>query len=179
VIADDVEDAQTHREKLADPDLYRSYIGACRNCHAEKVHSHCLRERILRPAGPTQPRQVEEIRLYRCPGCGAVYTVLPLFIARHLWRDWETVQSVCEGKRPAPRTTKGRWCKRLHSCAKQLIQAFLAKGQNLIASAFRALLPHVRIRLDLVETLNARSAAETYATLAAWIQRVEPGLRLM
>lgn len=182
VIAEDVWDRETHRQKLLDPDDYRAYIGDCRNCGCGKVHALCFRIRLLCPAETGKPIEEVEIRLYRCPtkGCSAVYTVLPAFAARHLWRDWQTVEDVGRGKREAPRSTRRRWRGRLASSAKQLVQLFKATLQgtvNWLSSLTEDLTREGFIRA--IELSGAISPSNVFAQIAAWIHRIQPGVRLM
>jgi hypothetical protein len=128
------------------------------------------------------------IRLYRCPvkKCGAVFTVLPAFVARHLWREWKTVQDVSKDRRKAPRRTRDRWIGRLASSAKQLIQLFNAKAIQILTD--RAGLDWLRALcgeatrgefIDKLLSSGALSACHVFALVAAWIHRIEPGVRLM
>ena len=186
VIAEDVWDREAHQEALLDPDTYRAYIGDCRNCGYWKVHALCFRTRLLYPAEVHDQIKEEDIRLYRCPkkGCGAVYTILPAFVARHLWRDWQTVEEVCEAKREAPRSTKRRWYGRLASSARQLVQLF--KGtlvQTLKGNVdwLRAL-TEILTRREFINVLWSAGvicSPSTFAKVAVWIHRVQPGVRLM
>jgi hypothetical protein len=186
VIAEDIWDRKTHQKALLDPGAYRAYVGDCRNCGCGKVHAHCFRTRLLYPADTDDTVEEEDIRLYRCPkeGCGAVYTVLPAFVARHLWRDWQTVEDVCDGKRKAPRNTTGRWCARLASSARQLVQLFKGKVVNTLKGSvdwLRALSENLP-RGGFINTLRLSgsiSPRNAFAQIAAWIHRVEPGVRLM
>ena len=182
VIAEDVRDLASHRKRLLDPDGYRGCAAPCRTCGETTLHAHCFRERILRPASPDEPSLVETIRLYLCPSCGAVFTVLPAVIARHLWRLWKTVEEVSSKGKRAPRTTMGRWLSRLSSSAARLIQALRAVGSHLLGRSLSTLLADVRTRRELVEAVVASrsvSAAHPVADLAGWIHRLEAGIRLM
>jgi len=181
VIAEDVLDAEVHRDLIADPDGYRRHVSPCRRCAGETIHAHCFRERILRPASPQESSRTATIRLYYCPGCGAVFTVLPAFIARHLWREWETVEEVSTKNAEAPRTTRRRWLSRLGCSAARLVQAIFALGARL-SRKLTELLRDVRTRRDLVDAVtSARSvpADAPFAGLAGWIHRLEAGIRLM
>jgi len=186
VIAEDIWDREAHQEALLDPDTYRAYVGDCGNCGCGKVHALCFRTRLLYPAEVDDLVKVEDIRLYRCPkkGCGAVYTVLPAFVARHLWRDWQTVEDVCEGKREAPRSTTGRWYGRLFSSARQLVQLF--KGT--VTQALKGSVDWLRALTDtltrggfinLLWSSGAVSSPNAFAKIGGWIHRIQPGVRLM
>jgi len=180
VIVEDVLDLEAHRQRLLDPDGYRP--SSCWCCGSKKPYAHCFRERILRPASPEEPPLIVEIRLYYCPSCGAVFTVLPAVIARHLWRLWKTVEEVSSEKAEAPRTTTARWFSRLSSSAARLVQALLAVGGHLLGQSLSSLLRKVRTRWDLIEAVVASrsvSAAHPFAGLAGWIHRLERGIRLM
>ena len=186
VIAEDVWDREAHQKALLDPDTYRAYVGDCTNCGCGKVHAHCFRTRLLYPADTGDTVGEEDIRLYRCPkeGCSAVYTVLPAFVARHLWRDWQTVEDVCEGKREAPRSTTRRWYGRLASSARQLVQLF--KGilvQTLEGSVdWLRTLADSLTRGEFIKVLWSSDVIcfpHVFAKIAVWIHRVEPGVRLM
>lgn len=181
IIAEDVRDLETHRSRLLDPDGYRP--STCRNCGGDDLHALCFRERILRPASPDEASVIESIRLYLCAtGCGAVFTVLPAVIARHLWRQWKTVEEVSSKGKEAPRTTKRRWRSRLLSSAAQLVQALLAVGGHLLDQRLPAVLEKIRTRWDLIGALTSSrlvSSDRPFADLAGWIHRLQPGVRLM
>ncbi len=111
--------------------------------------------------------------------CGAVFTVLPAFIARHLWRAWKTVERVARCEELAPKTTFARWCSRLQSAASQLVQVFTASVQGAVSGAILRSQPSIRKAFVAVvePLLGARSSV--FARLAAWIHRLEAGVRLM
>jgi hypothetical protein len=182
VIAEDVRDLETHRAKLLDPDEYRCAIGACRACGSKVLHALCFRERVLRGARE-EPAVVETIRLYRCAVkvCGAVFTVLPAVIARHLWRLWETVEGAAGGRLDVPRSTWRRWQGRLGSSSRQIIETLTSRASSLLSSGFRSALGRIATRGELVEALrrSLERALEPFAPLSAWIHRLEPGIRLM
>jgi hypothetical protein len=137
-IAEDVMDLETHLRRLLDPDAYRAVIGLCPNCGGDCIHALCFRERILRPADSAERPLIVEIRLFRCAprNCGAVFTVLPAFIARHLWRAWKTVEATSAGQQQPPETTRRRWLSRLASNASQLVQTFASLGQGVLEPSF-------------------------------------------
>lgn len=177
-------DLETHHRKLLDRASYRAVIGACSACHCPRVHALCFRERVLRGAGPAGPLVVT-VRLYRCAraGCGAVFTVLPAVIARHLWRLWETVEApVGAGTPPTPTTTRRRWLARLGSSAAQLVQTLTTRASSYLAEQLLEGLPEVRTRRDLLELTGAailRAPASILGFLCAWIHRLEPGIRVL
>jgi hypothetical protein len=181
VIAEDVLDLEEHQRRLATPDDYRAVIGRCLCCGSERLHAHCFRERQLRPASTDKAPEQVEVRLFRCANksCGAVFTVLPAFIARHLWRAWKTVEAVAEGRLRAPATTARRWFARLESDASELVQLFMDSGDRGLQEHLSETRP--RTRGALLEAMRARLDALTssFALVAAWIHRLEGGLRLM
>lgn len=178
VIAEGVRDHGTHRRMLVDPDEHRSVLGSCRACGSKTLHAHCLRERQLRGA-LNEPPAVETIRLYRCAQktCGAVFTVLPTFICRHLWRRWSTV----EGSTTVPSETRRRWRARLESSASQLVQALTAQACSLVPGGFFSAVATAVARSDLLEVFRLRLTRRlsAFTFLASWIHRLQPGIRLM
>ena len=127
LIAEDVWDLEEHRRRVASPDGYRP--DGCPACQAF-VEGHGCRPRRLRD----QPDSAtEDIRRYLCTLCGAVWQVLPAFLARHLQRTWGAVQSrmvaagVLEGSGAEWRvgmklTTTRRYMARLMAVASVLVQ---------------------------------------------------------
>ena len=184
VIAEQVLDLETHKEKLLVPDDYRSVIGACSACGVARLHAHSFRERILRRGSPKDPRTTVTIRLFRCArrGCGAVFTVLPAFLARHLWRAWKTVREVTAEKALAPRTTRQRWLERLGSSAAQLVEILAALTATLLGSPALELSREPITRRALLEALSETGSGcehSEFESTAAWIHRLEPGIRLL
>ena len=82
LIAEDVTDHATHERRICDPDGYRPPF--CPRC-GKRLHVHDYRERVLR-AELRKP--VALIVRLICVSCEAIWQILPLFIARHLWRTW-------------------------------------------------------------------------------------------
>jgi len=184
VIAEDVLDHDTHKDKLADPDCYRACVPPERHCGG-KLHALCYRHRHLRIAQGEGPSQiVVPVRLFRCSkeSCRAIFMVLPAFIARHLWRRWSTVEGVCEGKLEVPKATVKRWRQRLASSASLLVQIFLAKASSLFPPTLLSTLAKLTMRLPLVTAFQGAFVdrlESPYAFIAAWIHRLQPGIRLM
>jgi hypothetical protein len=186
LIAEDVLDRQDHRRRLADPDCYRPC--SCMNCGGCRLHAHDFRERRLRG----DPRSaVELVRRYQCVSCLAVWMVLPLFLARHLHRNWETVQSALvadgvlegsgeESRVDVPATTRSRWRSRLCSSARLLTQVLAGIGAGIAEVLGRLSVDCSRLELlgELVRAGLLRAACRV-AQLAGWIHRAVPGLRLM
>ena len=179
VIAEEVVDLKVHREWLVEPDAYRQCVTPCRRCGAKTLHAHCFRDRHLRPGRRGDPVTTVSIRLYLCAarGCGAVFSVLPAFIARHLWRSWTAVEKgVTDGK--APRSTRRRWQARLSSSARGLLQLFLALAVTPVRDALAGSVDMTRH--EFVGCLTPhQSVSPALAGVAAWIHRLEPGIRLM
>jgi len=180
VIAEDVLDPEIHRRRLLDPDAYRQQVSPCRRCGGAILHAHCFRQRQLRPArSESEPTVVVAIRLYRCASrsCGAVFTVLPAFVARHLWRAWETVTAVTRRGLPAPKTTKRRWLARLSSDARQLVETFTSAAEQRVRDVLSK--AHAPTRHDFLDALEPVVGRPLLALVAAWIHRLSAGLRLM
>lgn len=185
LIAEDTVDSQAHRRRMADPDGYRPDI--CRRCGGGCLHAHDFRERRIRGAPDCV---VERVRRYRCAGCRAVWMVLPLLLARHLHRRWDTVQAAMvaagvvgddgAGRRVAvPATTRRRWTKRLRSSARVLVQVLAGAGAAICGVLER--LTVACTRAELVDGLAGDGllmARQKTAQLAGWIHRLVPGLRL-
>ena len=184
VIAEAVRDLETHRQWLLDPDAYRAVIGSCCACGSKCIHALCFRERLLRGASPDGQVQIEMVRMFRCAvkTCGAVFTVLPAVIARHLWRRWQTVQDAQGESHGVPPSTHRRWLGRLRSSASQLVQLLAARASSLFPPSLLHAVAQVPTRSKLIETFQASCTeftARPFALLAAWIHRLEPGIRLM
>ena len=152
------------------------------------MHSHGFRFRVTR-GDPKSPE--EKVCRYKCPGCGAVWTILPAFLARHLPRSWRTVQAalvqdgVLEGtgkecRVDMPKSTRRRWAARLRSSARVLLQVMAGIGAE-VGSVLRKLSEECS-RLELVEELTRQGllrAGHKLAELAAWLHRAVMGVRLM
>jgi len=168
LIATDVLDLASHLARLRSPDGYRP--AECRTCGHPVMHAHDYRTRRCQlPGAPP----VVLIARYGCalPQCGARWQTLPAFLARHLHFNWPRVEDACEGQRerdgrvPSARTVE-RWLGRLQCSAAKLVR-LLADGGHRVTEG-------VRTRRELVATL-----AVPFATLAAWLHLLMPGVRLM
>ena len=177
IIAEDVLDLGVHLERLLDPDSYRPE--ECRHCGCGRNHAHCFRERILREGDPGEPPVVVTIRLFSCAACGAVFTILPAFIARHLWRAWKTIEHVAGGKAKAPKRTMARWLSRLGSDASQLVQVFTTSVDGAVSEALVRSRPSIRSAFLAVLKPFLSRRSSVFARLAAWIHRLAAGVRLM
>jgi len=184
LIAESVCEIDEHRQ-LLDNDGYRP--AGCLLC-GRFLHVLDLRPRKLRD----QPDSAEElICRYRCRPCRAVWQVLPGFIARHLHRTWDAVQSAVVAAGALERTgserrvtrkaaTLRRWLGRLASSALVLTQALGEAGAKV--DPVLKQLGAWCTRGELVEALAQAGLVETkrkLQDLACWIHRLVPGLRLM
>lgn len=184
LIAEGVTGIGEHR-RLLESDGYRP--AGCPLCD-RYLHVLDLRPRKLRD----QPDSAEElICRYRCRPCGAVWQVLPGFIARYLHRTWGAVQSAMVAAEALERTgsewrvtrkpgTLQRWLQRLGSSASVLMQALVATGAQ-VGAVLRCLGAWCS-RAELVEALAEVGRVEKrlkLEQLACWIHRLVPGLRLM
>lgn len=184
LLAEEVHDIDEHR-RLLESDGYRPEH--CPRC-GRFLHALDQRPRKLRD----QPNSaVEWICRYRCRPCGAVWQVLPGFIARYLHRTWGAVQSAVVAAGALARTgsewrvtrkssTLRRWLERLGSSARVLVQALVAGGAEV--SAVLNQLGAGRTRCEWVEALALANLVEKECKLedlACWIHRLVPGLRLM
>lgn len=179
LIAESVRDLAEHERRIEDPDSYRPK--RCPRCGGS-MHVHDLRSRVLRG----EAHVATEVLRFRCADrerCGAAWQVLPAFLARHLWRSWPVVETAIETPRRsvvAPRT-KRRWSARLGSAARLLI----ALLSTTTASMARGLVRAVGLggtRRDLVRHYAAAAQPASglgLAELAAWVHRLERGVRLM
>jgi hypothetical protein len=187
LIAEDVGDLATHGRRICDPDGYRP--DSCPRCDGEVLHVHCYRER--HPRGEAGMPPVIPIIQYICAatGCGATWRILPLFLARHLWRVWPTVERVFKPgdtptpaeSPPIPERTKNRWRARLRASARVLVALLAVSG----AGALEGLSMQVGLggtRAELVDAsipVIGAAAGARLASLAALVHRLERGLRLV
>lgn len=186
LIAEDVLDREEHGWRLCNPDSYRPK--ACPRCGFHWLHAHGRRERKTR-GEPDSPAEL--VYRYKCVNCGAVWTILPAFLARHLHRSWWTVQAalvrdgVLEGtgkerRVSVPKSTRRRWAARLRSSARILLQVLAGIGAE-VGSVLRGLSEECS-RWELVEEMARQGllrAGNKLAELAAWLHRAVMGVRLM
>jgi len=179
LIVEDVLDLESHERRLDDPDMYRPV--SCRRSGL-KLHIHDLRPRQMF----ADPALATEVIRFRCADrerCGAVWQILPAFLARHLWRSWPVVETAIESpaSSPVPARTRRRWRLRLASTARLLVATLSATTQELwcgIATAVGL----DGCRQDLVRCYRAKTRAprgRCFAELAALLHRLSPGVRLM
>lgn len=185
LIAEEVTDHSTHERRICDPDGYR--LPFCPRCGGRRLHVHDYRERVLR-AQPGTP--VATIVRLVCVSCEAIWQILPLFIARHLWRTWNVVRHALmpDHKAPLPsepqhcprvplRTVR-RWRQRWLRPALALAQILAASGQAAWA-ALATGLPVDASCADLVLAYAREHVGQPLAGLAALVYRLQPKVRLM
>lgn len=161
------------------------------------MHIHDYRPRLL-VGHAAESTQIARFRCSNRDECGAVVQVLPAFVARWLWRSWETVELAMEPASPrseasapeppaavVPQRTRRRWRARLCASAAVVIAALatalgtstwlggLVKTVGLGSSRAEAVAAFRRQAVPLP------SPGLAYAGLAAVLHRVAPGLRLM
>jgi hypothetical protein len=176
LIAELVIDLELHLRLLSDPDGYRP--AACPRCGHSVMHAHDFRERQLRADGRWGP--VITTRRYRCAwrDCGARWQVLPLFVARWLWRSWRVVeQTLGLGQGvpglPVPQQNAQRWRQRLGSAARSLVEALSTSSQPALEGIAQTL------GLDARRYAVVRAFGNQLAPVAGLVHRLVPGLRLM
>ena len=175
LIAGDVMDLASHQRRICDPDGYRP--STCSKCGHGVLHVHDYRSRVLR-AELGEPPILKIVR-YVCVQCGAVWRVLPRFIARCLWHSWAVVKVAtqcrpCQSTTPrVPKRTVRRWMSRLKASTSQLLSALGGSDEAILRrTAQRA--EHKQTRREL-----AMACDGDLARLAMWIHRLLPGIRLM
>lgn len=169
-------------ERRVCPDGYRPE--ACAHCGHGRLHVHDYRERrLLGEAG----HPVTRVARYSCPNCDAIWLVLPLFLARCLWRTWAVVETYVLGTSPppsqphVPARTRRRWTCRFASAARLPVQV-LAHSGNAALAAVAAKVGIEATREQLVRAYAQAfdiPAGKCLAALAALLQRLDPGVRLM
>ena len=183
VINDEVRDLESHERRVANPDGYRP--DACPRCSHPVLHVHSYRER--------RPRRDVVIRIvqYLCAreSCGAIWRVLPLFLARHLWWAWRAVERAVQredertsaDRSPVPQQTQRRWRARLASSARVLLALFAARADAEVQQVAVEVGADAT-RAALVEAYADRTCAgegERLARLATLAHGLERGVRLM
>jgi hypothetical protein len=187
LIAEEVRDLDAHRRRICDPDGYRP--DRCPRCGHDVLHVHCYPER--HPRGEPGMPLVVQVAQYMCAAaeCGATWRVLPMFLARHLWRAWKTVERVAlpgavfspSAAPPVPERTRCRWRSRLAATARVLVVLLAASG-GLALEAVAAQVGLDASRADLVHTYAEQAhvaGGARLAAVAALTHRLERGIRLM
>jgi hypothetical protein len=140
------------------------------------MHVHDYRTR--KPRGDESlPPSIDVLR-FRCFACEAVWLVLPVFLARHLWRAWTTV-GVILGAGPrrsvkVPPRTQRRWHERLTTAGRKLVSVLVTASEQLANVAVQ-LGPDASRR----EVVDALGGAGQLAAIAALIDRLAPAVRVM
>jgi hypothetical protein len=184
IIAEDVADLATHERRLSDPDGYRPRF--CPTCRGTTLHVHDYRERVLR-AEPGRPT-IETVR-HECISCEAVWQILPLFLARCLWRTWPVVERTMTGAAvqvdggsrrwpPVPERTQRRWRARWLRPARFVAQVLTSWGEATWAAVAGELAPAATCA-DLVAACVRTAAGMALAAVAALVFRLQPSVRLM
>lgn len=179
IVVEGVYTFEEHARRVR-PDGYRPAF--CAHCGSTRLHAHGYRERTL--LAQAERRCVRLIR-YLCPVCDAVWLVVPLFLARCLWRTWAVVESAVLGTPPpqcrVPARTVRRWAVRLGGAARLPVQVLAQSGDTELAAVA------AEVGLDATRGQLVRAYAQAFAvpagawlaTLAALLHRLAPGVRLM
>jgi len=183
IIVEQVTDHATHERCICNPNSY--WPPFCPRCRGQRWHTHDYRDRVLR-GEPGKP-VITIVRLL-CVACEAIWQILPLFVARHLWRTWEVVRhtlmpdlktsSAREGQ-PWPKVplrTVRRWRQRWLRPALALAQILATSGPW---DALAIRLPVDATCGDLVAAYAAVQVGEALSSLAALIYRLQPKVRLL
>lgn len=175
VLARHITTLEEHEAALADPALLG--LSGCLSCQLGLLHGHDRRERIF--AGEVGEPGRTEVLVFRCSRrseCGATWRVLPHFLARHLWRRWTLVGVVLDdGRHRVPLRTRQRWRQRLRGAAAVLVALlWQAATPNWIELAQSAGADATRNEL-----ITAAGGPARLADIAALLDQLEPGVRLM
>ena len=186
LIAEDVRDLAAHERLVCDPDGYRPE--QCPRCGHRILHVHCYPER--HPRGELGLPAVVRIVQYVCAAatCGATWRMLPMFLARHLWRVWSTVERVLAPDdmpapvaAPIPVRTERRWRARIAAAARVLVVLLAASG-GLALEGIAARVGLDGTRAELVEVHTEATSIRSglrLAAVAAVGHRLARGIRLM
>jgi len=166
---------EQHEAALANPALTKQTC--CVACKIGRLHMHDRRERRFQgEVGGPGRTQVLIFRCSRRDACGATWRILPHFLARHLWRRWTLVGVVLGGSRHCvPRRTQQRWRQRLATAAAVMV-ALLALAPTHEWTDVSARAGADATRSDVI---TAAGGPERLANLAATIDHLEAGVRLM
>ena len=181
LIAADVHDLGEHQRRLRNPDSYRPKL--CPRCAGQRLHSHGRNQRILVAADATT--RIEILRFICANGaCSATWRVLPAFVARHLWRRWETVGALVipplDTPAPVPPRTRRRWQARLASSADQLVHLFAHHADDNVANfAHVAGFESTRLALVRLFTMGRVFGGHGIAEIAAAVDALERGVRVI
>lgn len=176
IIARYVRTLEQHQEALRKPDRVRPE--RCARCKVAGLHVHERRSRVL--AGEVDGAPAIEILIFRCERrdeCGAIWRMLPHFMARHLWRRW-TIVGLVVAKQPrhrVPRRTQQRWRSRL-SCAAAVLVALLGHGPSV---DWRGVAARVGVDATRLELVQAAGGPSWLDEIACVVDRLTPGVRVM
>ena len=174
MIANDVEDLEAHGIAMESVDGYRPEH--CAHCLRARPHGHGRRVRGLRAWCGIEVLHIE-LRRYRCPGCGALWTILPLFMARCLWRAWATVRQALSSAKASlvPARTRRRWRARLCSEGRRLVTVLTSSGDAELRTHIGAL----GVDATRWEVLDRRGGLGGLEALSSLVHRLRPGVRVM
>ena len=141
------------------------------------MHVHERRHRVFR--GETDGPPGTDILIFRCAdedNCGAVWRILPAFLARNLWRRWPVVETSVVRPRPnrdrVPSRTRQRWRARLQTSAAVLVTLLATTGLSRWTQ-LAATVGAAGTRGELIH------AADSLPELACVIDRLMPGVRVI
>lgn len=178
IIDEGVLDLAAHEARMKDPASYRP--AACR-CGCVRLHLHDRRERKARGTVTGDGGSaVVTVVVFLCARCAATWRVLPVFLARCLWRSWDVVEgALFGGEKTVPARTVQRWRARLTQAALAPTQALATSGD----ATLRAVAQRVGLdgcRQALVEGYAAAIMSSVLLVpLAVLLHRLSPGLRLL
>ena len=176
MIAAHIIDLDGQRRALANPDLVR--LDSCPTCGDGRMHVHSRPERKLR--GHSEAASVK-VLVFRCSRseCGAIWRVLPRFLARHLWRAWKTVEEALTDtpvkRSPVPARTRQRWRNRLREYAAVLVSVLGDSGQRPLVERATDL-GSGALRHEVIETFGGLAQLPVLAEL---VHRLVRGVRVM
>lgn len=184
LLAEEVTEVCAHQRRLCDPDGYRPK--RCPRCGHQVLHIHGYRERLV--PGEDE-RRVVRIVIHRCAelACRATWRILPMFLARRLWRTWQTVEGevleeeAVPARAKVPGRTVRRWKARLGSSARQAVQVLATAGSALYAQVAQGV-GLMGTRQELVQKLAEKQGTAVGSRLqavAALLHRLCPGVRLI
>jgi hypothetical protein len=171
LIASEIVTPDEHAAALAMPDLVRPR--ECAACLSRTLHVHERRTRKLDGLGS----ESIEILIFRCAQCRVVWRVLPIFLARRLWRVWERVGEALDDTRErssTPERTRQRLRRRQRERGSMLVLVLglLGPARSLPVAA----LGHEATRRSVIEAFGGLTLL---ARLAALIDHLVPGVRVM
>ena len=140
------------------------------------MHVHDYRTR--KPRGDEDWPPVIDTLRFQCAVCDAVWLVLPVFLARHLWRVWTTVGVILgSGERrrvSVPRQTRQRWLARVETSGRKLASV-LAVSAEALARLVTGLGPDPT-RAEVIDALDGPGCLADAAEL---IDRLAAAVRVM